>query len=418
MSIPRSGLAYAMLLMFGLSASAEAAEEKPGARERLEAILKERATIKGVYSWDYELVPLKGKKPDFKRFKGPGAALEAMHGNGLDSFVETPTLGGKGFTRGRALFDCNDGRFFLRADAVTKWINGAAPSAGKRARWGFDGVTYSMFTNSQNGPNLPPEGDPSDVTHARTVGSREGSLSATLPSADSYRAYFSCSGGPFLPPYIGFVGKEPLPTRMEEFVETLISNNELSGIDESDDGVMKISFEYSKSNPQSTVPDRIEFTLDQRRGGMLTRVAKFPAGLKQPIDEYRIEPAEWADGVWGPAQVTYVNWLNGFGSRTQLTNRKIRHDVTTDEFRVEMPFGTMVNDHIKELFYIASNEPVDEAKAKQGYVGYHSYRPEPNAAAVPVPKAMSRPLFLLIAVIIAVLAGLGLLAIRRLRRVP
>ncbi|QDU43711.1 hypothetical protein Mal52_21870 [Symmachiella dynata] len=419
MTKKRCVLVLMVLACWGLSSIANAADKQSDIQQRLEAILNERAAITGVYAWDFELLALKGQLPDIAR-QGPAAALKEAHQNGLASFKEQPKTGEKGYTSGNALFDCNAGRFYLNVESVSKWVNGAAPHIATRVRWGFDGETYSMWTRSRQGTSLPPqEITPADSNHG-TRSIAEGEISKTVPSTDTYRAYLSTSGTCFLPPFVNLFGKEPLPTNLKEFIASRISSKSVLAVTENKDGIIEFSFESPNASPQSTKPDKIVFTFDQRHGGMLTRVSKFSAGLPHAIEEYLIEPGEWEAGVWGPAQITYVNWLNGFGSRAKLTQRKIRQDVEAKEFRVEMPMGTMVNDNISKMSYIVADGSIDEAQSKERYVAAHNVVPvlshDANQADGFTPKALTAWAKTLIAISLAILIGIAVIGIRRFRR--
>ena len=328
-------------------------------------LLQAREAVAERYAWDFDLVGLKRPPPDLSGAKGPEdlkKVLRTAIAAGLkDVKEESPYR-----TTGSVLYDVETGRFRLEVESINKWVNGAAPANAKRAGWAFDGTIFTGWNRQRHGTELPPRDFNPDQASDTALGPPFGEIKAGAFEKDTVSAYFRCSGLSFLPPFVHSFDAPERPVRFTDYLRQKQTAGDFLGVDELPGGLWTIRCRHPNADPRQV--DLLRITIDPTRGGVITAISLQSAEDWPPSEEINIRPREWKAGIWGPEVITYFNWLNGFGSRRTWSRLEVDPPVKEDEFRIAMPPGTTVTDHVRGMSYMVSRSSVDEAKAVREYI--------------------------------------------------
>ena len=326
-------------------------------------LLTAREQLGERYSWDSDYVGLRGNRT----FPAGAikAQLESWHAAGLKDVLEDDPYR----VKTTAVYEPGSGRFRIEASLVQRWEGGQFPVISERLHWAFDGKMYSVWRRSRRGTELPPL-EIVESQHAdESLGRPTGSYSQTNEEAELLSGLFFWSGISALPTFI-----EPLseqaerPCRITAYFRAKLNEGRLKVYSVSKDLIRaECTIDIAKGRDKNIV----QYDFDPTRGWMLIRATQHVAAGYPPHEEVSIQPREWRPGHWLPETITRYRWIDALGSRQRISNVKIVPAADERSFRIEMPQGTEVTDHVNEMAYLLSPGPIEEASAAQQYLRTH-----------------------------------------------
>lgn len=326
-------------------------------------LLTAREQLGERYSWDCDYVGLRGK-----RTFATGAIkaqLEAWHAAGLKDVLEDDPYR----VKTTAVYEPGSGRFRIEASLIQRWEGGPFPAISERLNWAFDGKMYSVWRRSRRGTELPPLEIVESQQADESLGRPTGSYSQTNEEAEFLSGLFFWSGISALPTFIEPLGDQAeRPCRITTYFRAKLNEGRLKVYSISKDLVRaECAIDIAKGRDKNIV----RYDFDPTRGWVFIRATRHVAAGYPPHEEVSIEPREWQPGHWFPETVTRYRWIDALGSRHRISNVKIVPAADERSFRIEMPQGTEVTDHVNEMAYLVSPVPVEEASAAQQYLRTH-----------------------------------------------
>ena len=349
------------------------------------------------YRWRYRTVPLRapgGPLVDGTTPQAIAAQLQALQPSKVEASLreEKPY-----YASGNTLYDVRQGRVRVDYEFVSLWEDGAAPAIGQRGVWGYDGSIYSHLYRSRHGTQLPPPlNQPPQEVPAQEKPSRaeqlrrqapdpsEGPLTGdiTMNNADAsmLQSTLGSSGLTFFP---GMMYATPLATPAADvqegdwltsrsaFFRRMATAPRSLSVREEEPGVLVADVTVPWQTAGGASQTYLQYRFDLSKGAALTEMAELYSPNGPRSRWTRITLKQWAENIWGPAEILIVNPDFGDGSRTVIEQVEVNPPLEESLFWAPMPPGTQVTDDVRGMRYVVTNGPLDEAEAVREFVMLH-----------------------------------------------
>jgi len=293
--------------------------------------------------------------------------------------VEREFVGKKVQPLGKAaVYYDHAGRFRVNTTQVIPWDGGTAPFIYHRSLLTYDGRILRT-EEAQKGVNsniLSPALEEEEIIAMGYV--RKG--------FDSNNGGINWHGHPegigYTYPYMGAWGDVEFDKtyplhRFSQMLQEIVKQKKEIHVYENDEGVWDIVYHIVKVE-DTDIYCRIVYDPNKGRAGTINKIFR---ESKQHINNTDLVPMiayefQQCEDFYVPSKIKILFDLDKAGKPAAydvytFNGFKVNKEFSDTDFQIDWQYGTNVHDHIAKQFYVATDDPVDEAEAVRAYQNIH-----------------------------------------------